>query len=64
MLGLSRRVLLSITAMQAQGSNDMSTDYGSDQLLLKVTAEHTQRETARPYLVLTYVDGSLDYGRA
>jgi len=64
MLGLSRRVLLSITLMQAQSGNDYSTDHSSDQLLLKVTAEHNQREAARPYPVLTYVDGSLDYGRA
>ncbi len=64
MMGLKNRVLLSVTRMMADGVSDLSTDYKSDQILLKVTAEHTERETARPYPVLTYVDGSLDYGVA
>ena len=64
MLGLSRRVLGSITLMSAHIAPDLSTDYSLDQILLKFTAEHTQREAARPYPVLTYVDGSLDYGPA
>jgi len=64
MLGLKTRVIASVTLMQAQGAADLSTDHQDDQILLRVTAEHTLREAARPYPVLTYVDGSLDYGRA
>lgn len=62
--GFNRRVLLSITNLRAHSGNDMSTDYTGDQLLLKMTAEHNQRETLRPYPVVTYIDGSRDYGRA
>ena len=64
MLGTYRRVLGSITLLSAHIAPDLSTDVSLDQILLKVTAEHTLREAARPYPVITYVDGSLDYGIA
>ena len=64
MLGTTKRVLMEITDMQAQGDPDYVTDYGLDQLLLKVVAKHSLRGTARPFPMITYVDGSLDYGPA
>ena len=64
MLGTERRLLGSITLLSAHIAPDLSTDYSLDQILLKVTVEHTLREAARPYPVITYVDGSLDYGPA
>lgn len=63
-LGCKKRVLFSITNLLAEGSTDKSTDYGSDQLLLKIVLEHTSIESLRPYVRITYVDGSLDYGIA
>lgn len=65
-LGCNGRVLMSVSALQADSgaSPDLSTDYGSDQLLLKSVLKHTRRESARPYSVITYVDGSLDEGPA
>jgi len=64
MPGLIRRVLIEVSNMQAQSGNDYSIDYGSDQLLLKVSAIHAAREALRPLPLVTYVDGSFEIGRA
>lgn len=63
-LGCQKRVLLSIATLSAEGATDLSTAYGSDQLLLKAKLVHTSLESARAYPRITYVDGSLGYGIA
>lgn len=64
MNGLYKRVLLEIDDLAAHSGTDLYNDYGNDQILLKATAEHTARDALRPYPVVTYWDGSIDYGRA
>lgn len=61
MLGNYNRVLASITNMAADAIplTNVSTDYASYQLLLKVEITSTSRETMRPYPVINYITGGL-----
>jgi hypothetical protein len=62
-LGCKKRILLKITNFTSgSGVNHLSTKYGSYQLKLKVKLTHTQRESLRPYPLITYVEGGLEAG--
>ena len=64
-IGTYFRVMGQISLMQTYvGASALSTTYGGQQVLFKVLLTHTQRETIRPYPIVTYVDGGLGYGVA
>jgi hypothetical protein len=52
------------TMSAAPGTYPVSTKYGSYQLLLRVTLEHSERDALRPYPVVTYQDGGFGGGPA
>lgn len=60
-LGNYRRVLIEITNLAADGTptDDRSTHYGGDQLLLKAKIYSTSREALRPNPIVTYITGGL-----
>jgi hypothetical protein len=61
-LGTTRRAMIQITNMTAYPATyGLSTKHGQYQLLLRVKLTHTQRETARPYAIVTYFDGGFGF---
>ena len=61
--GNKYHVGIQISAMSAAPATyPVSTKYGSYQLLLRVTLEHSERDALRPYPVVTYQDGGVGGG--
>lgn len=56
-LGLEQRALISI-GLGAHVDTDEYTDYGTDQLKLRIKITHSARDAKRPYPKVTLVDGS------
>jgi len=61
-LGCKYRVLFKLTNIRLQSGTLVSTKYGAWQLKLRVKITHTQRETLRPYPVITYIEGGMEQG--